>query len=130
LSVCLKYYNILCPPHVTYSKFFLTCDAYALFVWHGTHILCLANMGHIWCLSCMWHTSFHVFLACSTYSIPVLCMLYIESEGRLRSKIYDKRYDFNFPILNFPFICSNIPAAPACGVYISRLLVGFVLLDF
>ena len=31
---------------------------------------------------------------------------------------YDKRDDFNSPIMNFPFICSNIPAAPACGVYI------------
>jgi hypothetical protein len=26
---------------------------------------------------------------------------------------------FNFPIVNFPFIYSNIPAAPAYGVYIS-----------
>jgi hypothetical protein len=25
-------------------------------------------------------------------------------------------------ILNFPFICSNIPAAPAYGVYISQLI--------
>jgi len=30
-----------------------------------------------------------------------------------------KRDDFNFPIMNFPFISSNIPAAPAYGVYIS-----------
>ena len=37
-------------------------------------------------------------------------------------KLYDKRYYFNFPIVNFPFICSNIPAAPAYGVYISQLL--------
>ena len=31
---------------------------------------------------------------------------------------------FNFPIVNFPFICNNIPAAPAYGVhvYISRLI--------
>jgi hypothetical protein len=25
---------------------------------------------------------------------------------------YDKRHDFNFPNVNFPFICSNIPAVP------------------
>jgi hypothetical protein len=36
--------------------------------------------------------------------------------------LYDKRDDFNFPIVNFPFICSNIPAAPAYGVYISQLI--------
>jgi hypothetical protein len=44
--------------------------------------------------------------------------LEIDSEGRLRTKHYDKRDDFNFPIVNFPFICSNIAAAPAYGVYI------------
>ena len=38
------------------------------------------------------------------------------------SKLYDKRDDFNFPIVNFPFMCSNIPAAPAYGVYISQLI--------
>ena len=46
----------------------------------------------------------------------------IDSEGRLRTKPYDKRDDFNFPIVNFPFICSNIPAAPAYGVYISQMI--------
>ena len=46
----------------------------------------------------------------------------IDSEGRLRTKLYDKRDYFNFPIVNFPFICSNIPAAPAYGVYISQLI--------
>jgi hypothetical protein len=35
----------------------------------------------------------------------------------LKGKKYDKRDDFKFPIVNFPFICSNIPAAPAYGVY-------------
>ena len=46
--------------------------------------------------------------------------LEIDSEGRLTTKLYDKRDDFNFPIVNFSFICSNIPAAPAYGVYISQ----------
>jgi hypothetical protein len=36
--------------------------------------------------------------------------------------IFDKSDDFNFPIVNLPFICSNIPAAPAYGVYISQLI--------
>jgi len=48
--------------------------------------------------------------------------LEIESEGRLRMQIYDKRDDFNFPIVNFLFICSNITAAPAYGLYISQLI--------
>jgi len=32
-----------------------------------------------------------------------------DSEGRVRTKLYDKRDDCNFTIVNFPFICSNIP---------------------
>jgi hypothetical protein len=46
----------------------------------------------------------------------------IDSERRLRTKLYDKRDDFNFSIVTFPFICSNIPAAPAYGVYIFQLI--------
>jgi hypothetical protein len=49
--------------------------------------------------------------------------LKIDSEGRLRAKLYDKRDDFNFPIVNFPFMCSNISAAPAYEVYISHLIL-------
>ena len=45
-----------------------------------------------------------------------------DSEGRLRTKFYDKRDDFYFPIVNFPFICSNIPTY---GVYISQLVRYF-----
>jgi hypothetical protein len=48
--------------------------------------------------------------------------LEIDSEGWLRKKLYDKRGDFNFLIVYFPFICSNIPAAPEYGVYTSQLI--------
>jgi hypothetical protein len=46
-----------------------------------------------------------------------MCKIY-----KWRTQIYHKRDDVNFPIVNFPFICSNIPAAPAYGVYISQLI--------
>jgi hypothetical protein len=49
--------------------------------------------------------------------------LTIDSVSRLGTKLYDKRDYFNFPIVNCPFICSNIPAAPAYGVYISQFVV-------
>ena len=48
--------------------------------------------------------------------------LEIDSEERLRTKLDDKRDDFHFPIVNFSFICSNIPAAPAYGACISQLI--------
>ena len=37
----------------------------------------------------------------------------IDNEGRLITKRYNKRDDFSFPIVNFPFLCSNIAAVPA-----------------
>jgi hypothetical protein len=36
-----------------------------------------------------------------------------EMSGLWSLVIYDKRDDFNLPIVNFPFTCSNIPVAPA-----------------
>ena len=36
--------------------------------------------------------------------------------------LYDKRDDFNFNIVNFPFLSSNIPSSPAYGVFVSQLV--------
>jgi hypothetical protein len=47
--------------------------------------------------------------------------LEFDDSGQLSTKICDKRDDFNFKIINFPNMCSNIPASPAYGVYISQL---------
>ena len=44
----------------------------------------------------------------------------IDNGGRLQIKLYDKRDDFTFPIVNFPFTSSNIPASQANVVYISQ----------
>ena len=44
----------------------------------------------------------------------------IDRDIRLRAKPYNKGDHCNFPIVNFPFLCSNISAAP--GVYISMLM--------
>ena len=38
------------------------------------------------------------------------------------TKVYDKREDFNFDIVNFPHLDSNIPKTPAYGVFISQLI--------
>ena len=38
------------------------------------------------------------------------------------SKIYDKRDDFNFEIVNFPFLDGNAPRSPSYGVYIFQLI--------
>ena len=59
------------------------------------------------------------------YVMPVSYLhlhLVIDSEGRLRTKLHDNIDDFDFPIVRFSFICSNIPAAPAYNIYFSQLI--------
>ena len=46
----------------------------------------------------------------------------IDNGGKLLTRLYDKRDDFDFHIVNFPFLSSNIPSGPSCGVYISQLI--------
>ena len=48
--------------------------------------------------------------------------LFKTENGLLSRRLYDKRDDFNFDIVNYPFLDSNIPISPAYGVYISRLV--------
>ena len=50
-------------------------------------------------------------------------LLEIDKGGRLKTKLYDKRDDYTFPIVNIPFIGCNIPGSPAYGVYISQLIL-------
>ena len=46
----------------------------------------------------------------------------IEKDGKLSTKLYDKRDDFDLHTINFPFLSSNIPSGPCYGVYISQLI--------
>ena len=49
-------------------------------------------------------------------------VLSIGRDGQLCTSLYNKRDDSNFQITNFPFLSSNIPSSPACGVFISQLI--------
>ena len=44
------------------------------------------------------------------------------SNGFVSFKIYDKRDDFNFDIVNFPFLDGNVPHSTSYGIYISQLI--------
>ena len=46
----------------------------------------------------------------------------IDSGGKLSTRLYDKCGDFDFHIVYFPFLSSNIPSGPSYGVYISQLI--------
>ena len=43
-------------------------------------------------------------------------------DERFVTKIYDKRDDFNFEIVNYPDLSGNIPRRQAYGVYTSQVL--------
>ena len=45
-----------------------------------------------------------------------------DRSNNITTKLYDKRDTFGFHIVNFPFMSSNIPSAPAYGVYASQLI--------
>ena len=44
------------------------------------------------------------------------------TNGIVSSKIYDKRDDFNFEIVNFTFLDGDVPRSRSYGVYISQLI--------
>ena len=44
------------------------------------------------------------------------------SDGFVKTKIFDKRDDFDFDIVNFPFLDGEVPRSTPYGVYISQLI--------
>ena len=53
---------------------------------------------------------------------PVLDLNLCISNGTVSTKIYDKRDDFDFDIVNFPFLDGEVPRRTSYGVYISQLI--------
>ena len=61
---------------------------------------------------------------------PAMIIIIINN-GKCSTAVYDKRDDFNFKIVNFPYLSSNIPSGPAYGVYISQLVrIGRICSDY
>ena len=38
------------------------------------------------------------------------------SDGFVKTKLYDKRHDFDFHIVNLPFLDGDVPRSTSCGV--------------
>ena len=53
---------------------------------------------------------------------PFLDLNLCISNGTVSTKIYDKRDDFDFDIVNFPFLDGDVPRRSSYGVYISQLI--------
>ena len=59
----------------------------------------------------------------STSVDSYLELLFIrDNSNNITTKLNDKRGTFDFHIVNFPFMSSNIPSAPAYGVYAFQLI--------
>jgi hypothetical protein len=97
-------------------------------IWHFDDVLSI-NKGHF-------HSYVDSIYPCeleikgitesSTCASYLDILLKIEAIGKLTTQLYDKRDDFKFFIVNFPYLCSYIPLIPAYGVYISQC-IWFVL---
>jgi hypothetical protein len=59
---------------------------------------------------------------CSTSASHLDILLKLVANIIITTQLYDKRNNFNFSIVNFPYLCSNIPVSPAYGVYILQLI--------
>ena len=55
--------------------------------------------------------------------VPFLDLHLSISNDFVSSKIYDKREDFDFDIVNFPFLDGDVPRRLSYGVYISQLII-------
>ena len=83
--------------------------------------------SRLWCL--LWVCHFPIGILGQVWylivSIPDLCNLtYLHlsiSNDIVSTKVYDKRDDFNFEIVNFPFLDGDVPHSTSYGVYISQL---------
>ena len=58
----------------------------------------------------------------SDIEAPFLDLHFSVANGVVSSKIYDKRDDFDFDIVKFPFLDGDVPRRASCGVHISQLI--------
>ena len=58
----------------------------------------------------------------SDTEVPFLDLHLSTSKGFVSSKTYNKRDDFDFYIVNFPFLDGDVPRSTAYGVYVSQLI--------
>ena len=58
----------------------------------------------------------------SDTEVPFLDLHLSIANGFVYSKIYDKRDDFDFDIVNFTFLDGDVPRRVSYGVYISQLI--------
>ena len=58
----------------------------------------------------------------SDTEVPVLDFHLSIADGFVKTKLFDKRHDVDFDIVNFPFLDGDVPCSTSYGVYISQLI--------
>ena len=70
-------------------------------------------------------TSLDVSVVAGHHAMPAALLLELHlsiSDGFVKTKIFDKREDFDFDIVNFPFLDGDVPRSTSYVVYISQLI--------
>ena len=65
----------------------------------------------------------------SDTEVPLLDLHISVANGFVSSKIYDKRDDFDFDIVNFPFLDDDVLRRASYGVYILQLIRHYELIS-
>ena len=116
--VLYVYFVDHCLPICTFS--FGHCVVYSSSIYDSAPLVSINNSRFAKFLPLIYPPELEVNETTYTTSSASFLDLYLafDDSGQLNTKIYDKRDDFNFKIINFPNMCRNRPASPAYGVYI------------
>ena len=76
---------------------------------------CTCTCGYVYCTCGYVYCTYVTGCTYLDISISVCGGMYV-------TEVFDKRDSFNCNIVNFPYMCSNIPAKPTYGVYVSQLI--------
>ena len=68
------------------------------------------------------HLNYSLKTNASDTETPFFYILLSISHGFISSKIDDKRDDFDYDTVNFPFLGGDVPRSTSYGVYISQLV--------
>ena len=68
------------------------------------------------------HTSRFIIHNDSSYEITFLDLNIKVIGNDIHTSVYDKRDDFGFQIVNFPWLSGNVPRLPSYGIYILQLV--------
>ena len=86
-------------------------------------ILNIKNVYFVTLVSQIYHSELQLDKANTSDTKAAFLDLHLSISYDIAStKIYDKRDDFDFEIVNFPFLDGDVPRSTSYGVYISQLI--------